>query len=231
MKLPRFSVLTLLTGTALVAVSVALMMERNRSRLLLIKNQKLAEEIGHFETSDPARTYVRHFVEHAENSWRFRIQLPVDTEYNLGIGTIGIREDGKPDFSLMTRNQGNFLTNEVTLEGQFNIQITMAKRAQTWCVTYVQHGQSSKQVKTILFDENQINKIFGKQINSSVNTRLWQNNKVADYSSDEPIVLFRSHHAEKETKFRDTQLEEAFIVALMPVVKSKTIDNKNKQTP
>ena len=155
----------------------------------------------------------------------------MDTDYNLGIGTIGIREDGKPDFSLMTRNQGNFSTNEVTLEGQFNIQIAMAKRAQTWCVTHVQHGQSGKQVKTILFDENQINKIFGKQINSSVNTRLWQNNKVADYSSDEPIVLFRSHHAEKETKFRDTQLEEAFIVALMPVVKSKTIDNKNKQTP
>ena len=231
MKMPRFSLLALFLVTSLVAVSIAMMMERNRSRLLLIENQKFAEEIGHFETHDPARTYVRHFVDHAENSWRFRIQLPEDTQYNLGIGTIGIQEDGKPDFSLMTRNQGNFLTNAVTLEGQFNLQIAMAKRAQTWCVTYVQFGQQSKQSRTILFDEKQINKIFGKVIANSVNQSLWQHNKVADYSSDEPIVLFRSHHAEKKTRFRDTELEEVFIVALLPVVKSKTTNNKNKQTP
>ena len=162
-KLPRFSLLTLLIGTALISVSIAFLMERNRSNLLLMKNQTLAEEMGHFETDNPSRTYVRQVVDYGANSWRFRIQLPVGEKYKLRVGTIGILEDGQPDFSLATTNQGNFSTDEYGIGGQFNLQISISKLGQTWCVHVAEFGQHH-QTHSINFEEKHINGIFGQLI-------------------------------------------------------------------
>ena len=206
-------------------------MERNRSNLLLMKNQTLAEEMGHFETDNPSRTYVRQVVDYGANSWRFRIQLPVGEKYKLGVGTIGILEDGQPDFSLATTNQGNFSTDEFGLGGQFNLQISISKLGQTWCVHVAEFGQHH-QTHSINFEEKHINGIFGQLITntskfSGSGNAYGKHGNVADFSSDEPIVLFRSHHGgKKPVSFRNTQLEEVFVIALIPAAKNKTVTNK-----
>jgi len=215
----RFSLLSLLVFTALVAVSIAFIVERKRSSALLEMNQKIGKELGHFKVEDPGRTYVRQVLDYGPYAYRFRIHLPKGKKYNLGVGTIGLKKDGQPDYSLITKNQGNFSTSQVASSGQFTLGISIRNFDNQTPVGVTEIGNNNS--TSIDFVSSHINNIFGDYISNNSEIQLSSNygehGDIAGFSADEPIVLFQAHHDEKDIMFRNTQLEEVFIVALMPV--------------
>jgi len=194
-------------------------MERKRSNALRGLNQAIGQELGHFEVEDPDQTYVRQVSQFIKDSWRFRIHLPEGSKYNLGVGTIGLKKDGVPDYSLITRNQGNFSTSEVESDGQFSLVFSIGNHGHQTSVGIAQSGNSHS--VSIHFDSNHINNIIGQSIaNTSKQldgaSRWGKHGDVLKFSADEPIVLFQTSHAAENIKFRNTQLEEVFVVVLLP---------------
>lgn len=87
MPRPKFTILTILLCTALVAVTLALIAARVEVAGLDEDRRRIMEEVGYIDVQDPAKVYVRELFCPAPLTWQVQVYTPPGHKLRGGMGT------------------------------------------------------------------------------------------------------------------------------------------------
>jgi len=174
MKRPRFSIVTLLLATVLVAGALALVVSHEQLIRLEGRHAQVLRETGYLEVSDPAKVYVRELSCPAPLTWQFQIYLPPEHELSSGLG-VDLNEQGVPTRLLDSPRSGR--------TGQFTLTVSLHHREGRWRLSrYVAASGSDFRLAGNDFDWLQ------EQQHESGYARL-RHGPAREYAPDESIVL------------------------------------------
>lgn len=119
MHRPRFSLMSLILGTAVVLLSISHWQTSQRNHELIGTVNALREEFGDIIVRDATKAYIRRLSSHGQPVWRYRVYLPPAREYELHLrhGTTGVGEF--PPSGIST---------PISVNGSFNLTVTIVQQ-------------------------------------------------------------------------------------------------------
>lgn len=92
----RFSLGQMFVVVTLVACFIALATMQRQLARLQVENARYRRELGHLEVTDPSLLYAVGLPQTEDWLWQWRLYVPKDGQYVLGVAARGIPMDGLP---------------------------------------------------------------------------------------------------------------------------------------